>query len=234
MGEPGKRPLLPPGLRGVTGELVLIVAGVLIALGADSWWQGRLEIQSTRVYLEQLRNDVRETEARLMEAIRDDSTYLDIVNTSVRAAEGEAPADSFRTLSAFSIFEPVIGTAQSLVQSGAIELVESDSIRLEIVGWLSALTASRDWLAHTEDQTWLNSRRIIERQAEYSRAPAELRREGRYFVAADRDSMLADPVLYAAMELQRALQRNRLNRLNALLGPTVRLRGFLERELGNR
>jgi hypothetical protein len=59
------------GSRLLLGELVVIVAGILIALAADSRWQNRLDSQREREYLEAFRSDVEQTIATNAAVARD-------------------------------------------------------------------------------------------------------------------------------------------------------------------
>lgn len=53
----------------LVAELAVIVAGVLIALGAESWWGRRQERRQAEEYVRQLLVDFRETERQLQNAI---------------------------------------------------------------------------------------------------------------------------------------------------------------------
>ena len=54
-------------------ELAVIVTGVLIALGADSWWEQRHEHRRAVDYLQQLLNDFQQTERHIKNAIGGDT-----------------------------------------------------------------------------------------------------------------------------------------------------------------
>jgi hypothetical protein len=77
-------------------EFAVIVAGVLIALGVDSWWGRRQELRWAEEYLEQLLVDFQETERRLGGAIAGETQRLEGVSRIIdRALHGPLPpADS--------------------------------------------------------------------------------------------------------------------------------------------
>lgn len=56
-------------VRKAAAEFLLIVTGVLTALTVDAWWQGRLDNERERQYLEQIEADVRSNGQRLEVAL---------------------------------------------------------------------------------------------------------------------------------------------------------------------
>src|SRR5688500_5062946 len=60
---------VPPGWRSALREFILIVAGVLVALAANSWWESRQDLGRERAYLLQLRRDLQATLEMLDQAV---------------------------------------------------------------------------------------------------------------------------------------------------------------------
>ena len=50
-----------PKLRWFGAEYLIVVLGVLTAVGINAWWQGRQDVAQEQVYLRQLVADLRET-----------------------------------------------------------------------------------------------------------------------------------------------------------------------------
>jgi hypothetical protein len=218
-------------------ELALIVTGVLIALGVDSWWGDQQDRQRETAYLRQLLSDVREIDARLEETIEGDSALLDRINGTIDAAFAGAtpPADSLAIVGGYSQFRPLTGTYAALVQNGDIQLLRDDSLRFEVITYAATISAAQVILGHLESLIWRTMERMLLAQIVHSRSPAPQGRE-----AADRwqridvAAALSDPELVSALLTQVLATQNRLNNLRRLKEPTARLIGLLETELGAR
>lgn len=116
---------------------MLIVGGVLIALAVDSWREERQECQQEVAYLQQLLQDLRETEQRLQGTIAGDSGNLGEVNRIIdRAFNGPLPRpDSFDISIGYDQFRPLTGTQMALVQGGNLRLLQSDSICFKLIAY---------------------------------------------------------------------------------------------------
>src|SRR4051794_26894952 len=79
-------------------EFAIIVAGVLAALGAQAWWQGREALARERDSLRGLLADTRENERRLDDAIAQDSATRAEVGRLAAALYGPGPLPPNDTL----------------------------------------------------------------------------------------------------------------------------------------
>jgi hypothetical protein len=131
-------------------ETVVIVLGVLIALGLDAWYGTIQESRVARVYLIQLVEDLRDTQNQ-MAAAAQRTRHAEETATRLLLSLGSdsaLDADSLRAwLAAVQSVDnpvPVLGTAEALVSTGDLRLVEDVTVRAAITRWLSR---SRDyWL----------------------------------------------------------------------------------------
>ena len=131
-------------------ELIIIIAGVLIALAIDEW-RGKIENANLELeYLHQLSNDLRNTEEKMAAAAVSNAALENATNQLVAAFEGSEPVelDMFRQwLFEISFVDnpvPVLGTAEALIFTGDLRLVRNPHTRSEITQYLSR---SRDyWL----------------------------------------------------------------------------------------
>lgn len=212
------------------GELVLIVGGVLIALALDSWWQGREDRDREAAYLHQLLADLRETQSRLEESIAGDDRMLEWVRFVLeRAYNGPPPpADSLDLPMGYNQFRPLTGTQVVLVQSGDLQLVHSDSLRLGVIAYTALVDATETLLRHTETLIWNSTERVIRARALHSRRP------GNRWGTIDAAAALGDPELISALEVQAAASRNRVRNLRRLEEPTADLIRRVEAELAGR
>jgi len=136
--------------RWLLAELVIIIAGVLIALAIDEW-RGKIEDANLeREYLTQLIVDLRVTEEKMAAAETSNAASETAAKQFVATFENSEPVqlDVVRQwLSEFMYVDnpvPVLGTAEALVSTGDLRLVRNPSTRSEITQYLSR---SRDyWL----------------------------------------------------------------------------------------
>ena len=121
----------------VTGEFLLVVLGVLVALAVDSWWEVRQEREDERVYLQRLIEDLVEDSAVL--ALVDSATSEDVAELrafSHLLARGVSDSDSLafdRGISArFQLSRGAFQSAvtwNELVESGQLSLIRDTRLR---------------------------------------------------------------------------------------------------------
>ena len=215
-------------------EFTVIVAGVLIALAVDSWWEERQERHHAREYVQQLLADVEVTERRLRSTMETEQQRLEGVSTVIdRALRGPWPhADSLDLPTGYNYFEPLKGTLTALIQGGDLRLLRSDSIRFELIAFSALLHETETVLRHTETLIWNSTDRILNGRARHSQAAA--RREsngGRGWGQIDVAGVLNDPEIVSALQLQAMASQIRLFNLGRLEEPTSRLIDLLRAEL---
>ena len=122
------------------------MAGVLAALAAQAWWEGRQERARERDYLRQLLVDTRENERRLGDAIGIDSVSgvsVARAMTALLASGPLPPPDSLgewvRGSGSSSDPRLVTGTYQALMGTGDLRLVRNDSLRARLATYAAEL-----------------------------------------------------------------------------------------------
>ena len=140
----------PKRLLRFVSEFVVIVAGVFVAVAAESWWSEREE----RDYERDLRLDmVAEFEANLR-ILESDLAANDTARTRVASfvdlRERELQAMSSAQVAAtigrwldWSGFDPEMGSAQALVESGNIGAIGDRGLRLLLSRWAGLLEEKR-------------------------------------------------------------------------------------------
>jgi hypothetical protein len=222
--------------RGALREFVVIVAGVLAALGAQAWWEGREERGRERDYLAQLHADTRENERRLDDAIAVDSAAGRAAERLTAALYGPGPlppADTVlrwigdRTL-ASSDFQPLSGTYGALLATGDIRLIRTDSLRALLVAYDATL-------AHEQAMLRLFLEQVAGDPAAIARPMPFLR--GMFFdpaggppPAVDLERLRRDPEAEAVLFAVQLSNSNRIVHLRTLRDETRRLRRALEAE----
>lgn len=215
-------------------ELAVIVAGVLIALAANSWWERRQEQKHAREYLEQLLVDVQTTEQRLRSIIDTETQRLEIVNSIIsRALDGPWPQpDSLQLPTGYDYFEPLTGTVTALIQSGDLRLLRSDSIRFELIAFSALIRETETGLRHTESMIWSSTERVAAGRARHSQSAARRgANAGRGWGQVDVAGVLNDPEVISALQIQALATHLRIFNLGRLEEPTSRIVGLLRAEL---
>jgi hypothetical protein len=121
--------------------LLVIAAGVLMALWADSAWENRLEALREQEVLGDLLTEFRENETRLRADIE--------ASLASRAAGrawslemregGEMSPDSLSSLwvhtFSWARFDPVTGALRSVLDGGELRLISNQQLRQALAGW---------------------------------------------------------------------------------------------------
>ncbi len=132
-------------------ELLIIVAGVLIALAIDEWRQNLQNADLERVYLTQLISDLQATEEAILSVERVNSDSMDAVAallTTFESNEAVVPAQLVDSLDRIIYFDnpvPVLGTVDALIATGDLRLIQDAQLRSLVTEYQSVI---RDyWLA---------------------------------------------------------------------------------------
>lgn len=143
-------------LRGFLTEFVVVVAGILMALAINTWWQGVETRQREQDYLADLVVDFEENAERLKSVTGEADeimTAAQILLHLESEAEGRALGiDSLnylvQTLSLLPTFEPVTRTYDNILGAGELRTVSDAHIRMLLADFDSQLR-----LVHTVEQT---------------------------------------------------------------------------------
>lgn len=134
-------------------EFLIIVAGVLAALGAQAWWDARQDGVREEAYLRQIVADTRENARRIDTAIAEDSAAGAALREVVVHLTGEGPLPPARELARLLMragtmaeLQPISGTVGALMSTGDLRLIRSDSLRAELVAYAAAVQSHREML----------------------------------------------------------------------------------------
>jgi hypothetical protein len=218
-------------------EFAVIVAGVLAALGAQAWWEGRQEREREREYLHQLLMDTRENERRLENSIALDSVSGWSQARLVTALQSSRPlpsSDSLTmwTLSAVSTsnFQPVTGTYRAIVSAGDLRLLRNDTVRSRVIGYAATLENSGEMLQlfmqHVISMAVPLARTLPFIRTAFLGDASQLR--------GDFEPVRNDRDFAALLFALQAANNNRLTHLRMILAETQELRRVLEAEPDSR
>jgi hypothetical protein len=217
-------------------ELAVIVAGVLIALGADSWWEQRQERRRAEEYLQQLLVDFQKTERGLRSAIAGDTKTFESASRVIdRAYRGRfPPTDSLELPTGYHFFLPQTGTLTAVVQGGDLRLLDSDTLRFELVAYSSLIDDIETVLRHSETMIWNSTERVILSRARHSHsAVRRAANDGSGWGQVDVAGALNDPEIISALQVQAMASQIRLFNLRRLEKPTGRVIRLIQAELGD-
>ncbi len=231
-------------MRWFLSEFLVIVAGVLVALAVNAWWQGRQDRQVEIAYLQQLQLDLEASNQTL------DETYKLVLGMAKASADvshefwrrGQRTDTELRKLMAEPLRSkrvlPVLGTARSLIASGDLRLIQSASLRSAIPRYVDAMDADISDIARY-DETYY--RTGVHEAAQLfdggALIPGAQRPQGRNFSTdfrpdattpppfpVDVDALLKDPNVYRAYSNLLIAHRGQAGRYRDMQEATVALR----------
>lgn len=174
----------------VVGEFVVVVLGVFIAVAAESWWSERNE----RRYERELRVDmIAEFEAnlRILEA---DLAVNDTAHARV-VAFSQLGVDELASMSSEDVtatigrwldwagFDPEMGSARALVESGGTGAIADGELRLLLARWAGLLEEKRRFNGQAVEFQMHNVTPMISRAASDQEWTAPERREAQDLLA---------------------------------------------------
>lgn len=147
--DPGSSPAEEAGAaRGTTWsgrlvELVVIVVGILVALGAQALWEYSVERREEREALVALRAEFLESRQNLESARRIHENYaaatatlLQWTGPNPRLPGGDtAAAELNRATLTYSTFNDRNGVLDGVIASGGLRLIRNDALRSMLAGW---------------------------------------------------------------------------------------------------
>jgi hypothetical protein len=127
-------------------EAAAIVVSILLAFAIDAWWDERQERQAELDYLIALQRDFSETRESLenqVDRVSSLFSQVDQVLSVIADTESAKLPDSFSSMvgAAYSIPRPVTvtGTYEDMVNSGSLQLIRNEELRLAMAKFMSIL-----------------------------------------------------------------------------------------------
>jgi len=148
-------------LKSSVGEFGLIVAGVLVALLAESWWSERQDRQVEQQILVDATTEFRQNIEILETDVSINNDVYDYLLRVEAMPEPELFALSDTEVSdlfaienqVYAAFDPAMGSVDALVRGGDLRLITDHELRGHLARWSALLTqAARMDLMHTDLQ----------------------------------------------------------------------------------
>jgi len=129
------------------GEIVLVVIGILIALGINNANERSVIRAKEQVYLKGLENEFETSKAKLIELIRVNKVnyeggiqIVNQMNTDSLFLDEKSFSDLLINTLAFGIaFNPNNSLLEEMVNSGSLKDIQNDSLRIELTNWISTM-----------------------------------------------------------------------------------------------
>ena len=141
-------------------EFFVVIAGVLAALAAESWWSNReahaYELDLREDMLEEFRVNLSILDADLAE----NAVVLAGVRATVEMEQGTIHGLSNREVhtrfdsllgSSYAGFDPAMGVARALVQSGDLATISDRALRLQLAEWAARLDEKQRFTLNSTD-----------------------------------------------------------------------------------
>lgn len=136
-------------------ELVVVIVGVIIALGVDSWWEERQERQSERQHLVELEAEFTENIRRLDQTIHAIETNMSAARSLIGVLEDSRPRPDDEELMqltwdafGFPVYNPLFSAYDNLVSTGEIRLIRNDMLKRNLAAFRANFDSlqNRDWV----------------------------------------------------------------------------------------
>lgn len=139
-------------------ELVVVVLGILLALGIDSWWAERNDRALERAILSQLSKDLSRADGQLSEqlALTEEAAQAAVNLTDAAQGGRGAPVDSVASwlirVSWWSDPVPTTATAQGILSSNSLHLIRSEALRSALVSFLDQVRQMESRIPRHEEE----------------------------------------------------------------------------------
>ena len=125
------------------GEVLLIVAGILIAFFLDAWWDDRIDRIEMREALQAVRLDFVSTKAELNTVQEANKIYVEnasrLLILEINDVVNLDAADSLKLANLLPTggltFDPVLGSVDALISSGQLHKLRNVQLRSAITAW---------------------------------------------------------------------------------------------------
>lgn len=217
----------------LAAEFVVIVVGVLVALGVDAARGSRDDRLREAVYLQQLQTDLTTTAESLANAISLEEAAIEnadrviqALNASVLPAPDSLGAWMLGATASSATFHPTMGTITALVESGELRLLRNDELRQRVLQYHNAVATALRVIDGVTPHAW----RTLERVGQNLSWAALVDPAAPQRFPIEWDALACDPTFHGALYDLRLTATNRVFALRTLLAPLRDLEAQLTRQ----
>jgi hypothetical protein len=139
---PSSKSVWPQRLRWFLAELTIVVVGILLALGLQSWWQTRENDARGAAYQIQVLADVKRTHATYQKAIATDTHLRDVTARLIEALHTKEVLQSEDPMPWLAWRSGWFADPRPIIDTGDIQLIPDPRVRAAIIEYASILKGS--------------------------------------------------------------------------------------------
>ena len=165
------------------GEIILVVIGILIALQINNWNEERKKSLKENYYLNSIKSSIQLSQKELSRVIGDaelisscaDTLFLIIAKNKTEQLNGKFLDSLLFNAGDYSLISLNDGGIQEILNTGSLDLIKDDRIRLHLASWGARLHKIRKFEGDTEKlaqdyqkyiKDYIDVKRIISRDPE--------------------------------------------------------------------
>ena len=150
-------------------ELLIVVAGILIALSLNSWREDNADKNREQFYLKSLKTDFEQSLASLNEILDQNlesdasvKNLLRVIGSRNTSLSNDSTKKLFVKLFGFNRFVPASGTYKEIISSGSLQVLNNDELRIALSSWDDMIIRNRQledvmfWQYHLINVPYLN------------------------------------------------------------------------------
>ena len=150
-------------------ELLIVVAGILIAVSLNSWREDNADKNREQFYLKSLKTDFEHSLSSLteiynqnLESISSVKNLLTVISKNISISKDSSKKLLARPLFGFNRFVPVSGTYKEIISTGSLQILRDDELRIALSSWDDMILRNRQledvmfWQYHLINIPYLN------------------------------------------------------------------------------
>jgi len=130
-------------LKYAIGEIVLVMIGILLALQVNEWNQERLRKKAEQTAIEQLIADLSKSQYELESVrnrnLREARECAQVLRAFWKSQLPDNIQNYVTSGFGSSVYSPVLGTAQSLINSGRLDILSPTELKSDIVAYVEVV-----------------------------------------------------------------------------------------------
>jgi hypothetical protein len=130
-------------LKYAIGEIALVMIGILLALQVNEWNNERNRKKAEQVIIEQLITDLSQSQYELEEResrnLRSAREYSQVLRAFFKIELPDDVEKYVRSGGGSGVYSPVLGTMQSIINSGRLDIISSKQLKNDIVAYVEAV-----------------------------------------------------------------------------------------------
>ncbi len=138
-------------LKYAIGEIILVVIGILIALGINNWNEKRKDLNSEKAVLINLKKEFQLNLEMINHYLEGDYEIVkgcveitDIIRSNNLEKESKELDSLLYIIENFAAFPAKIGVVDELINSGKLNIITNDFLRMKLTGWSSFLMNAKE------------------------------------------------------------------------------------------